>query len=415
MLLLSLTNATRLYNPFLELEGEFSTTIWAFDGHMIDWANMWIVKYLARDFVHHLLDAAKKEIIARLHSFDRNGVNIDLMKPKYLIRHILSIVGRDFKVILQTAPFVFFGLMTPEQKSIWSALCKLTPFTFQTKISDMAAYQVQLRLHVDHFLAHLIKASAQWVNKPKIHMLRHLGDSILRFGPAVIFSTKKFESFNGVVRQSSIHSNKQAPGRDIAVAFDSHACLRFVISGGRNNDPILKTWTTASRQVTQVFHNNRNIQRALGYNEETAKPRSPHEYPKFLRNDGCWLVGQVNSLWEVVGSRRASCYMELTGFDFTGADGHYEMCGLKRTVYTAVVNAKDLAGSINVQHNRQLGNCLILKTKSTFMERQETSEKTDEVVHSDHNHYIINAASLRNAELHRLLSNMMIDPITGDQ
>ncbi|KAI7940706.1 hypothetical protein MJO28_012991, partial [Puccinia striiformis f. sp. tritici] len=139
--------------------------------------------------------------------------------------------------------------------------------------------------------------------------------------------------------------------------------------------------------------------RALGYNEETAKPRSPHEYPKvggqhisgdlmdqppqvlvelggeyeifqcsevqldkhdgirrgffvgvrtlplfiredFLRNDGCWLVGQVNSLWEVVGSRRASCYMELTGFDFTGADGHYEMCGLKRTVYTAVVNAK---------------------------------------------------------------------------
>ncbi|KAH9453662.1 hypothetical protein Pst134EA_024531 [Puccinia striiformis f. sp. tritici] len=107
--------------------------------------------------------------------------------------------------------------------------------------------------------------------------------------------------------------------------------------------------------------------------------------------------------------------MELTGFDFTGADGHYEMCGLKRTVYTAVVNAKDLAGSINVQHNRQLGNCLILKTKSTFMEQQETSEKTDEVVHSDHNHYIINAASLRNVELHRLLSNMMIDPITGDQ
>ncbi|KAI7943556.1 hypothetical protein MJO28_011084 [Puccinia striiformis f. sp. tritici] len=91
------------------------------------------------------------------------------------------------------------------------------------------------------------------------------------------------------------------------------------------------------------------------------------------------------------------------------------MCGLKRTVYTAVVNAKDLAGSINVQHNCQLGNCPILKTKSTFMERQETSEKTDDVVHSDHDRYIINAASLRNAELHRLLSNMMIDPITGDQ
>ncbi|KAI9620260.1 hypothetical protein H4Q26_013829 [Puccinia striiformis f. sp. tritici PST-130] len=320
MLLLSLTNATRLYNPFLELEG--------FDGvldtpvEVLHVVLLGIVKYLARDFVHHLLDAAKKEIIARLHSFDRNGVNIDLMKPKYLIRHILSIVGRDFKVILQTAPFVFFGLMTPEQKSIWSALCKLTPFTFQTKISDMAAYQVQLRLHVDHFLAHLIKASAQWVNKPKIHMLRHLGDSILRFGPAVIFSTRSL-----------------SPSTEL----------------------------------------------------------SPHEYPKFLRNDGCWLVGQVNSLWEVVGSRRASCYVELTGFDFTGADGHYEMCGLKRTVYTAVVNAKDLAGSINVQHNCQLGNCPILKTKSTFMERQETSEKTDDVVHSDHDRYIINAASLRNA------------------
>ncbi|KNE93254.1 hypothetical protein PSTG_13366 [Puccinia striiformis f. sp. tritici PST-78] len=221
------TSELTVYNPFLELEGEFSTAIWAFDGHMIDWANMWIVKYLAQDFVHHLTDAAKKEIIAWLHSFDCNGVNIDLMKPKYLIQHILSIVGWDFKVILQAAPFVFFGLMTPEQKSIWLALCKLTPFIFQTEISDMAAYQVQLHLHIDHFLAHLIKASAQWVNKPKIHMLRHLGHSILRFGPAVIFSTKKFECFNGVLRQSSIHSNKQAPGRDIAVAFDSHACLRI--------------------------------------------------------------------------------------------------------------------------------------------------------------------------------------------
>ncbi len=58
-----------------------------------------------------------------------------------------------------------------------------------------------------------------WFNKPKFHILVHLPDHIRRFGPAMLFATEGFESFNAVIRDKSVHSNCLAPSRDIALAF----------------------------------------------------------------------------------------------------------------------------------------------------------------------------------------------------
>ncbi|KAI8448108.1 hypothetical protein BY996DRAFT_8690975 [Phakopsora pachyrhizi] len=77
------------------------------------------------------------------------------------------------------------------------------------------------------FLLKLISTNAQWVNKPKFHMLIHLRQSIERFGPTSLFATEKYESYNGVVQQASIHSNRQSPFHDIATSFQNYAALRF--------------------------------------------------------------------------------------------------------------------------------------------------------------------------------------------
>jgi hypothetical protein len=134
------------------------------------------------------------------------------MRPYYLTKHYSNLIGKDFKVAVQAAPFVLFEYMSEDKRLVWSALCQLAPLVFQTHIADMDVYQVSLQQLIRVFIYHLIKTTAQWANKPKIHMLLH-------FGPAALFATEKFESYNDVLRKSSIHSNCQSPGKHIGNSF----------------------------------------------------------------------------------------------------------------------------------------------------------------------------------------------------
>jgi hypothetical protein len=229
-----------------------------------------VVKYLARDDIGKLKLKQKTTLVGRLHSLNTLSMNIDSLKPDYLVKHIKSLVGRHFKIILQAAPFVLLEFLTPERKVIWLSLCKLCAFIFQTRISDMDVYLEQLETHIHHFIQHLIKSNAQWVNKPKVHMLLHLVECIRRFGPSSLFSTEKFESYNGVLRQASIHSNRQSPGKDLAVTFDNYSSLKFLLSGRVIFDEQTGSATSSSSEVHQAFVDNPILQRAMGYNSTAA-------------------------------------------------------------------------------------------------------------------------------------------------
>ena len=82
--------------------------------------------------------------------------------------------------------------------------------------------------------------SAYALNKPllqraKIHLILHLPDSMLDFGPTRTFNTERSslilnylthnhvycrcEHMNGIIRSQNIHSNRQASSRDIAMQF----------------------------------------------------------------------------------------------------------------------------------------------------------------------------------------------------
>jgi hypothetical protein len=63
-------------------------------------------------------------------------------------------------------------------------------------------------------------------------MLLHLPESILWFGPASLFATEKFESYNGILWNASIHSNRHSPGQDIDATFSNYHSFRQIISGG---------------------------------------------------------------------------------------------------------------------------------------------------------------------------------------
>jgi hypothetical protein len=60
----------------------------------------------------------------------------------------------------------------------------------------------------------------------------HLPEHVRRFGPAILFETEIFESYNAIIRSWSIHSNRQAPSRDIANASARFKTIRHLASGG---------------------------------------------------------------------------------------------------------------------------------------------------------------------------------------
>ena len=89
-----------------------------------------------------------------------------------------------------------------------------------------------LEAEIEGFLLRTARWTSQWFNKPKFHIFLHLPSHIRRFGPAILFATEAFESFNAVIRAKSIHSNRQAPSRDIGRAFAQGNRMRHLLSGG---------------------------------------------------------------------------------------------------------------------------------------------------------------------------------------
>ncbi|PLW21644.1 hypothetical protein PCANC_03188 [Puccinia coronata f. sp. avenae] len=373
----------RLYDPFLRLEG--------FDGvldtpvEVLHVVLLGIVKYLACDDIGKLKDKEKAILISRLDSLNTLSLNIESLKGDYLIKHIKSLVGRHFKIILQAAPFVLFDLLSPTR---------------------------------------------QWINKPKIHMLIHLPESILRFGPASLFSTEKFESYNGVLRQASIHSNRLSPGRDLAVTFDNYSSLKFLVSGGVILDQETGATSAASSAVQDVFTHNPLLQRAMGYNNTSAKTNISYPYglkTKVAKED---KFPPPQQLTDRLGNVRIAqvAQLMLSKHDLLKRGVHLvfkrdsdNLVGLVESMWamtdTAWSNRQDyyyIIGVINVQHNCHRFQCPVVKSAAARMEREITSIAVPEVRHKEDNHFIINSASLSNPELHRLvaaLPHKLVSPL----
>ncbi|KAJ3559218.1 hypothetical protein NM688_g473 [Phlebia brevispora] len=197
-----------------------------------------VVKYWWRDAVSRLNSSQKDELKTRLSSLDVSGLNTARLRGTTLVQYAGSLVGRDFRIILQVAPSVLHGLIPQVHYQAWLALCRLAPQLFQPEIDDLETYLTDLEDAILQFLAATALWNIQWFNKIKFHLFLHLPYHIRRFGPAILYATESFESYNFVIRLRSIHSSKHAPSIDIANAFSHVHAVRHLVSGGYvNRDP----------------------------------------------------------------------------------------------------------------------------------------------------------------------------------
>src|ERR1700679_117099 len=97
----------------------------------------------------------------------------------------------------------------------------------------ISSTQKLLDHEIQHFLLCAARWTIRWFNKPKFHIFLHLTEHIRRFGPAILFATEAFESFNAIIRAKSVHSNRHAPSCDIALAFAQSNRICHILSGGQ--------------------------------------------------------------------------------------------------------------------------------------------------------------------------------------
>jgi hypothetical protein len=190
------------------------------------------VKYFWRDAIARIKKSDKEILISRLSSIDVSGLGISPLSGHTLVNYAGSLTGRDFRTIVQLAPFVLHGLLLPEYIELWASLSSVVTLVWQPHIPDIEKYTVQLEEAIKHFLDCTCNLTLQWFNKPKFHVILHLPAHIRRFGPAMLFATEGFESFNAIIRSCSVHSNRHSPSHDIATRMAKGNRIRHLLSGG---------------------------------------------------------------------------------------------------------------------------------------------------------------------------------------
>ncbi len=100
------------------------------------------VKYFWRDAVSRQNADGKEVLITRLNSLDPRGLGLSLLRGETLVHYAGSLVGRDFRAVLQVAPAVLYDLIPAEAYEAWLALGRLAPLIFQPVIRDRTSYMV---------------------------------------------------------------------------------------------------------------------------------------------------------------------------------------------------------------------------------------------------------------------------------
>ena len=102
------------------------------------------MKYFWRDAVSRIQKDNKPLLITRLSSIDVTGLGISVPTGKTLVQYAKSLVGRDFRVIVQLAPFVLYDLIPEECYLAWLALSALVPLIWQPAIDDLDIHIVSV-------------------------------------------------------------------------------------------------------------------------------------------------------------------------------------------------------------------------------------------------------------------------------
>ncbi|KAJ7302618.1 hypothetical protein DFH08DRAFT_641770, partial [Mycena albidolilacea] len=231
-----------------------------------------IIKYVWHTLHTNWSEEQRNLFVIRLQSTDIDGLTIPPIRAAYMMQYKNGLIGKHFKTLMQTITafpppcmvFHMHGLVPPEVFELVKAVSALGSVLWVHEIDNMKEYTEHLTILIGNVLdAFGDNDPAKILLKIKIHLLTHIVEDVIRFGPAIRNSTEIFECFNAIFRLCSILSNHQAPSRDIARKFASMDRLKHILSGGFWKQD--NTWVQAASNVREVLQTMPIIQRHLGW------------------------------------------------------------------------------------------------------------------------------------------------------
>ncbi|KAH9920588.1 uncharacterized protein B0H18DRAFT_936500 [Fomitopsis serialis] len=456
-------------NPLLRMEGfdvHQDTPVEALHTHLLG-----AVKYFWSQTVWILEKQGKLGTFqARLGSLAQSGLNIPNIMADYMCRYRGSLIGKHFKTLSQVMSFAICGLVEQRLLDAWLTLGRLTALIWETEITDMREYTNMLQTTIQDLIDHAAVLSPSLLTlKNKLHILLHLPAAVERFGPALLFSTERYESFNRIFRLCSIHSNRQAPSRDIATAFANQDRCRHMVTGGFWFDKHTSQWVCASPSVREHIQNDQIDRRLLGV--DTPEPRTPgaltfptrtsRQEKRVAASWAATKAGRAGFQEPAPGSwETANAIVTLTGdtapigsevlvrhgseaqdsaltfasiteiLSRTQTDGQARIIGIlvrksrldlalhpllkmpliHRDSEMALLNPEDVICAINVQHDCNLHGCTDTNNQPRRQEREATDQLSRAVTHHDTVDFIVNMHSLHNQKyLRAALPAVLLD------
>ncbi|KJA16967.1 hypothetical protein HYPSUDRAFT_112369, partial [Hypholoma sublateritium FD-334 SS-4] len=252
-----------IYNPFLTLKG-FNPAIDT-PVEILHTILLGIIKYLWHGSHTSWTVKQKQTYSVRLQSTDTFGLSIHAIRANYIMQYANSLIGRQFKTIAQVNVFHIYDLVDSTRFALTKAVGELSALLWIPEIRRMEEYLSDVEVAAANVLDLFAMIDpTKMTSKVKLHLLAHLKEDIIRFGPLVGVATETFECFNAIFRFCSIFSNHLAPSRDIAFQLATQEVLKHRLTGGwwptENGE-----WTAPGPSVRNFIHDHPTLQALIGW------------------------------------------------------------------------------------------------------------------------------------------------------
>ncbi|KAJ7165789.1 hypothetical protein C8R46DRAFT_1219577 [Mycena filopes] len=240
----TLDNKDKIYSGFLTLKGFDPTKDTPVE--ILHTILLGVVKYIWHSS-HTSWNTDQKELYSRrLQSMNTDSLSIHAIWANYIMQYANSLIGRQFKTITHVRG-------TPSRR----------PF----KPSDPSLSLTDpLRIAAGNVLqTFAILDPTKILTKIKLHLLPHIPDDVVVFGPLIGVMTKIYECFNTGFRFCSILSNHLVTSRDIALQLADQEGLKHRLTGGWWPSGAGGEWEQASPAVRAFLHTRPVLQKLVGW------------------------------------------------------------------------------------------------------------------------------------------------------